>query len=74
MSMAVRMVYGVESKRTGNGWVDCVYCFRTKEDARKWYSERTGSEFRVKQIVTKTQAIKIAGKKSVDEAMCLSWY
>lgn len=61
--------YGVSSKYNFGEWSHRVYSpFKTKEQAEKWLNieER---DFREREIMSKTAAIKLAGKKAVENAM-----
>lgn len=65
----MRKIYGISSKYNF-GWEHKVYAFDNKEDAEKWL--RTEEyDFRERELMTKTAAIKLAGKKAVDNALVL---
>ena len=62
-----RKIYGVSSKYEFRAWNHKVYSFTSKETAEKWlYSEEY--DFRERELMTKTAAIKLAGAKAVKEA------
>lgn len=63
-----RKVYGVASKYEFWRWNHDVYVFDTKEEAEEWlYSKEY--DFREREIMTKTAAIKLAGRKAVSNAI-----
>lgn len=62
-----RMIYGVSSKYNF-GWNHVVYKFDDMETAEKWLNTEE-YDFREREIMTKTEAIKLAGKKAVDNAI-----
>ena len=63
-----RKVYGVASKYEFGSWNHDVYVFDTKEEAEEWlYSKEY--DFREREIMTKTAAIRLAGRKSVSNAI-----
>lgn len=64
----MRKIYGVSSKNNFNNWEHTVYVFNTKEEAEKWLNTEE-YDFREREIMTKTAAIKLAGKKAVDNAL-----
>lgn len=68
--MAGRRIYGVSSKFDFGSWDHVVYVFGNKEDAEKWL--RTEEyDFRERELMTKTEAIKLAGRKSVEHAVAI---
>ena len=63
-----RKVYGVSSKYDFGTWDHDVYVFDTKEEAEEWlYTEEY--DFRDREIMTKTAAIRLAGRKAVANAI-----
>lgn len=63
-----RKIYGVSSKYDFGAWDHDVYVFDTKEEAEEWlYTEEY--DFREREIMTKTAAIRLAGRKAVDNAI-----
>lgn len=63
-----RKIYGVSSKFNFGEWEHKVYVFDDMEAAEKWlYTEEY--DFREREIMTKTAAIKLAGKKAVENAL-----
>ena len=65
-----RKVYGVSSKFNFGAWNHVVYVFESKEDAEKWLDAEE-YDFREREIMTKTAAIKLAGRKSVNNAITM---
>ena len=65
-----RKVYGVSSKFNFGAWNHVVYVFENKEDAEKWLDAEE-YDFREREIMTKTAAIKLAGRKSVNNAITM---
>ncbi len=66
--MAVRKIYGVSSKYDFGNWNHVVYSFDSKEAADEWlYTEE--HDFREREIMTKTAAIQLAGRKAVNNAI-----
>lgn len=63
-----RKIYGVSSKFDFGAWDHTVYVFDNKEDAEKWL-ETEENDFRERELMTKTEATKLAGKKAVDNAI-----
>ena len=70
--MAVRKIYGVSSKFDFDSWDHEVYVFGNKEDAEKWLHAEE-YDFRERELMTKTAAIKLAGRKSVENATEVSY-
>lgn len=65
-----RKIYGVSSKFGFGAWEHVVYAFDDNEKAQRWL--RTEEyDFRERELMTKTQAIKLAGRKAVEEALRL---
>lgn len=60
--------YGVSSKFDFDRWDHVVYGpFSTEEEAQKWLY--TGEyDFRERELMSKTAAIRLAGKKAVEDA------
>lgn len=63
-----RKVYGVSSKYEFGKWDHVVYAFESMEEAKKWVCTEE-FDFREREVMTKTAAIKLAGKKAVDMAL-----
>lgn len=68
--MAERKIYGVSSKYEFNSWNHKVYVFSDKETAEKWLDTEE-YDFRERELMTKTAAIKLAGKKAVENAAAI---
>ena len=68
--MAERKIYGVSSKFSFGEWDHVVYAFGSKEDAEKWLDAEE-YDFREREIMTKTAAIKLAGRKTVNNAIAM---
>lgn len=66
--MAARKIYGVSSKYNYNSWEHMVYVFENKESAEIWLNTEE-YDFREREIMTKTAAIKLAGRKAVENAV-----
>lgn len=64
--MAKRKIYGVSSKYNF-GWSHEVYCFSDMEIAEAWLNRET-YRFAERELMTKTEAIKLAGRKAVENA------
>ena len=63
-----RKIYGISSKYSFGKWNHAVYVFDDKEKAEKWlYTEEY--DFRERELMTKTEAIKLVGKKAVENAI-----
>lgn len=62
-----KKIYGVSSKYEFSGWNHNVYVFDTKEEAEKWLNTEE-YDSRSRELMNKTTAIKLAGRKAVDEA------
>lgn len=69
--MAARKIYGVSSKYEF-GWEHMVYVFSDKASAEKWL-ETEEYDFRERELMTKTSAIKLAGRKAVENAKEVSY-
>lgn len=63
----MRKIYGVSSKYNFGEWKHSVYFFNNKEIAEKWLYTET-YQFAERELMTKTAAIKLAGKKAVEKA------
>ena len=63
----MRKIYGVSSVNNF-GWEHTVYVFNTKEEAVRWLNTEE-YDFREREIMSKTAAIKLAGRKAVDNAL-----
>ena len=66
--MAKKQIYGVSSKFEFGAWNHIVYHFKDMEIAEKWLNIEE-YDFREREIMSKTEAIKLAGRKSVDNAI-----
>lgn len=63
----MRTIYGVSSKFNFGAWEHYVVKTNNKEKAEKWL--RTEEyDFRERELMTKTAAIKLAGRKTVEAA------
>lgn len=61
--------YGVSSKYEFGSWNHVVYGpFASEEQAQKWLHTEE-YDFRERELMSKTAAIKLAGKKAVDNAV-----
>ena len=68
--MAARKIYGVSSKFDFGTWKHMVYVFDDKESAEKWlYTEE--ADFRERELMTKTAAIRLTGRKAVENAVAI---
>ncbi|MDO5391055.1 MAG: hypothetical protein Q4F24_08230 [Eubacteriales bacterium] len=68
-----RKIYGVSSKFDFGRWEHLVYVFSNKEYAEEWLGTEQ-YDFRVRELMTKTQAIKLVGRKAVEFAMDIEPY
>lgn len=68
--MAEGKIYGVSSKYEFNSWNYKVYVFSDKETAEKWLDTEE-YDFRERELMTKTAAIKLAGRKAVENAAAI---
>ena len=66
--MAKAQIYGVSSKFNFGRWEHTVYHFYSMEAAEKWLQTEE-YDFREREITTKTAAIKLAGRKAVENAV-----
>lgn len=57
--------YGVSSKFNFGIWDHVVYVFGKKEAAKKWLLTEEAN-FRERELMTKTAAIKLAGRDAVE--------
>ena len=69
--------YGVSSKYEFGRWNHVVYGpFETEEQAKRWLNAEE-YDFRERELMSKTAAIKLAGKNSVKNAInameCMAW-
>ena len=62
-----RVIYGVSSKYAYNEWEHEVYMFANQEVAERWLHTEE-CDFRERELMTKTAAIKLAGRKAVKNA------
>lgn len=65
--MTVKKIYGVSSKFEFGTWNHAVYVFNDKESAEKWLATEE-CDFRERELMTKTAAINLAGRKAVENA------
>lgn len=65
--MTARKIYGVSSKFDFGKWEHVVYVFSNKTTAEKWLNTEE-ADFRERELMTKTAAIQLAGRKAVDNA------
>lgn len=66
--MRKNYIYGVSSKYNFGRWEHIVYHFSDMESAEKWLHTEE-YDFREREIMGKTKAIKLAGKKAVENAI-----
>ena len=62
-----REIYGISSRYSFGMWNYSVYKFNDKETAEKWLNTEE-SEFRMRELMTKTEATKLAGNRAVANA------
>ena len=62
-----RTIYGVSSKFSFGMWDHKVYRFSDKEIAEKWLNTEE-ADFRMRELMTKTEATKLAGNRGVANA------
>ena len=60
--------YGVSSKYDFGKWDHTVYVFEEKEAAERWLNTEE-YDSRERELMTKTAAIKLAGRKAVENAL-----
>ena len=63
-----RKIYGVSSKFNFGKWEHIVYVFNDEEKAQEWLNTEE-YDFRERELMTKTAAIKLAGRKAVENAI-----
>ena len=69
----MKKLYGISSKFNFGKWDHVVYGpFSDKEQAEKWLTTEE-YDFREREIMGKTAAIKLAGKKAVENAIYFSF-
>lgn len=66
--MSEKKIYGVSSKYEFGAWSHVVYVFESQEKADEWLSTEE-FDFRERELMTKTAAIKLAGRKVVENAI-----
>ena len=66
--MAKKQIYGVSSKYNFGRWEHTVYHFNDMETADKWLHTEE-YDFREREIMCKTRAIELAGRKAVENAI-----
>ena len=59
-----RTIYGVSSRFDFGLWNHRVYKFNDKETAEKWLNTEE-ADFRMRELMAKTEATKLAGNKAV---------
>ena len=62
-----RAIYGVSSRYELGMWNHRVYKFNDNETAEKWLNTEE-AEFRMRELMTKTEATKLAGNRAVANA------
>lgn len=62
-----KKIYGLSSKHNFGKWDHVVYVFDTQQEAEEWL-ETEESDFRERELVSKSKAVRLAGKKKVAEA------
>lgn len=62
-----RKIYGVSSKFEFGEWSHNVYVFEARETAEKWLNTEE-SDFRERELMSKTAAVKLAGRAAVESA------
>lgn len=62
-----RKIYGVSSKYDFGAWNHKVYVFSDRDSAEKWLNTEE-RDFREREPMSKTAAIKLAGIKAVENA------
>lgn len=67
--MSNRKIYGVSSKFEFGSWNHVVYVFDNMKITEKWLNTEE-YDFREREIMSKTSAIKLAGKEAVENAVC----
>ncbi|HCL02874.1 MAG TPA: hypothetical protein DHW61_10770 [Lachnoclostridium phytofermentans] len=64
----MRKIYGVSSKCNFGSWEHVVYVFDNSDDAQEWLN-REEHDFRERELMSKTSAIKLAGKAAVENSV-----
>ena len=59
-----KTIYGVSSKFSFGMWNHKVYRFSDEETAEKWLNTEE-SDFRMRELMSKTAAMKLAGNRAV---------
>ena len=59
-----RTIYGVSSRYSFGMWNHRVYKFNDKASAEKWLNTEE-ADFRMRELMTKSEATKLAGNKAV---------
>ena len=62
-----RTIYGVSSRFDFGLWNHRVYKFNDKETAENWLNTEE-ADFRMRELMTKTEATKLAGSRAVANA------
>ena len=62
-----RAIYGVSSRYVFGMWNHKVYKFYDKKTAEKWLNTEE-ADFRMRELMTKTEATKLAGNRAVANA------
>ena len=62
-----RTIYGVSSRYSFGMWNHRVYKFNNTETAEKWLHTEE-AEFRMRELMTKSEAMKHAGNRAVINA------
>lgn len=65
--MAAKKLYGVSYKYEYGAWNYAVYRFGDESSAERWLHTEE-YDFRTRELMTKTDAVKMAGRKAVDNA------
>ena len=64
--------YGVSSKYNFGGWDHVVYGpFETEDQPHEWLHTEE-RDFRERELMSKTAAIRLAGRKAVENAYCIA--
>lgn len=66
--MTARKIYGVSSKFNFGEWNHMVYVFANNGSAEKWLHTEE-ADFRERELMTKTAAINLTGRKAVENAV-----
>jgi hypothetical protein len=62
-----RKIYGVSSKYDFGAWSHKVYVFSDRDSAEKWLNTEE-RDFRERELMSKIAAIKLAGRKAIENA------